>query len=72
MYFSKEAHKGTTGVLLVDQIGLAIESSGNLDKAQSGLMSSIMKNAARLQQILSEESSLPQHTASEGDCMAKI
>jgi hypothetical protein len=60
LLFSKESHKGTTGVLLVDQIGLAIESSGNLDKVQSGLMSSIMKNAARLQQILSEESALPQ------------
>jgi hypothetical protein len=51
---SKDSHSGTTGVLLVDQIGLAIESSGNLDKSQSGLMSSIMKNTARLQQILSD------------------
>ena len=54
---SKEQHKGTTGVLLVDQIGLPIENSGNLDKSQSGLMSSIMKNAARLQQILQEANS---------------
>ena len=56
---------------MVDQIGLAIESSGNLDKVQSGLMSSIMKNAGRLQQLLSEESA-QQPAAEAEDCMAKI
>ena len=54
----KKSNQGTTGVLLVDQYGLAIDSTGNLDKAQSGLMSSIINNSMRLQQILSDESAL--------------
>jgi hypothetical protein len=48
-------YKGTTGVLLVDKLGLPIDNIGNLDKGQSGLISSIMKNAAKLEKILSQE-----------------
>ena len=40
-------------MLVVDKIGLPIESSGSLDTAHSAVMSSIMKNAARLQTLLS-------------------
>lgn len=50
--YSKKENKGATGVLIVDKIGLPIDSTGNLDKAQAGLLSSIMKNTLRLQQLL--------------------
>ena len=40
-------------MLVVDKIGLPVESSGSLDKNHSAVMSSIMKNAARLQTLLS-------------------
>ena len=51
--YSKSQNAGTTGVLVVDSIGLPIEAQGSLDKNHSGIMSSIMKNAARLQTLLS-------------------
>lgn len=51
----QNSYKGTTGVLLVDKLGLPIDSNGNLDKSQSGLISSIMKNAAKLEKILSQQ-----------------
>jgi hypothetical protein len=60
--YSKEAHKGATGVLLVDKLGLPVMSTGNLDTAQSGLLSSIMKNASRLHTLLSN----PSDSAAEG------
>ena len=50
--FRQGHYPGTTGVLLVDNLGLPIESSGNFDKTQSGLISSIMKNAAKLEKLL--------------------
>jgi len=56
-------YKGTTGVLLVDKVGLPIDSTGNLDKSQSGLISSIMKNAAKLEKLLSQ--STPDSAAKE-------
>ena len=42
-------------MLLVDKIGLPIDSNGNFDKNQSGLISSIMKNAVKLEKLLSQE-----------------
>ena len=48
MLYSKAQNVATTGVLVVDKIGLPVESSGSLDKGHSGIMTSIMKNAARL------------------------
>ena len=59
-------------MLLVDNLGLPIESSGNLDKSHSGLISSIMKNAAKLDTILSKNPVAPSQTESQADCMAKI
>lgn len=52
-HYSKSQNAATTGVLVVDKIGLPVESSGSLDKNHSAVMSSIMKNAARLQILLS-------------------
>ena len=59
--YSKSAYPGTTGVLLVDKIGLPIESSGNLQNQQSGLISSIMKNALKIERILNKS------TAEDGE-----
>ena len=50
--YSKENNKNTTGMLLIDKYGLPIEKSGSLDKQQTGLISSIMKNATRLNALL--------------------
>ncbi|CDW82604.1 UNKNOWN [Stylonychia lemnae] len=65
----KESHKGTIGVLLVDNLGLPIESQGNFDKNLSGIVSSIMKNAARLEKILNQSGD---HRGSSADITAKV
>ena len=74
-------------MLIIDKLGLPIESQGSLDKSQAGLMSSIMKNSARLHALLLTSPDTP--AAVEGhelssvaakkamvpevaDCMAKI
>jgi hypothetical protein len=44
-------------VLIVDKIGLPIDSTGTLDRGHAGLLSSIMKNTARLQHLLASSSS---------------
>ena len=49
----------------MDNLGLPIESQGNLDKTHSGLLSSIMKNAARLHTLL-----LQPHDSQEGQSPA--
>lgn len=62
---------------MVDKYGLPIESQGTLDKAQSGLMSSIMKNAARLHALLvnpavGDEGTAKKSSDAHADCMAHI
>jgi hypothetical protein len=63
-------------VLVVDKIGLPVESSGSLDKNHSAVMSSIMKNAARLQTLLSaapeDQIDTAAHKKVDADVMAKI
>ena len=44
--------------MIIDKYGLPIESQGAMDKNQSGFLSSIMKNSARLHaMLLSSEAS---------------
>ena len=43
------------GVLVVDKYGLPIESSGNINSNQSGIVSAIMKNATKISQILAKQ-----------------
>lgn len=38
--------------MLVDKLGLPIETQGHFEANQSGLLSSIMKNALKLDRIL--------------------
>ena len=62
-------------MLVVDKIGLPVEASGSLDKNHSAVMSSIMKNAARLQTLLRAAPEDQIDTAAqkaEADVMAKI
>ena len=40
------------GVLLVDKLGLPVESHGTFDTKLSGILSSIMKNTLKLDKIL--------------------
>jgi hypothetical protein len=61
---------------VVDKIGLPVESSGSLDKHHSAVVSSIMKNAARLQSLLAapaddqiDTGAAKKHSA---DVMAKV
>eukprot|EP00347_Sterkiella_histriomuscorum_P010549 403375858 len=69
----KDSHQGSIGVLLVDNLGLPIESQGNFDKNQSGLISSIMKNAAKLGKILDQsDASQSSPSSSQSDVTAKI
>lgn len=51
----------------MDRFGLTIDSTGNLDKAHSGLLSSIMKNAQRLNSLLSDG-----HGNENSDVFAKV
>jgi hypothetical protein len=51
----REVSKDSTGVLLVDDFGLTIESSGALDQSQAALVSSIMRNVSNLSAILHPE-----------------
>ena len=53
MIFYSASASNIRGVLVVDQYGLPIESSGGLNVSQSGIVSSIMKNVAQLSQTLS-------------------
>lgn len=40
------------GVLVVDSQGLTIENMGDFDPAQSGIVSSIMRNVAQLSKVM--------------------
>jgi len=52
MCFLRSNRVDAKGVLVIDHYGLPVESVGNFDPAQSGIISSLMRNVAQLSQTV--------------------